>query len=258
MSNMPEKFVVVPDPHGNVALFETICRAYGDDVQYVIAGDAVDGPGVNQLLDRIISVDGVLVRGNHEQYLLGSMLEAEEDAVGAERRRDIVNVWRGIHRGTLESYSIYGGPTPDNAHKLRDRMDALGHLALLRESPMYFEADDFVVLHADVTAEPWGAQKAELDAERARNLEGHYWGWSAQYLMPQQLGEAQVTPHAVNLVRSGLTKRLISGHFHLDTEDLDIRSLNSGQHLLLAGGHDRGFSVVYESWTQRMQVISVD
>lgn len=256
MSRDGEKYVVVADPHGNAPLFEAVCRTYGDDVQYIVAGDAVDGPDVRGLLDRIVSVNGLLIRGNHEQYLLGSMLESEAEPHGAEQRRDIVNIWKSIHQGTLESYGHYGGPTPANALRLRDKMDKLGHLALLRESPLYFETDDFVVLHADVTAQTWEDQKAVLDAEFARNAGGSYWGWSDSYLMPQQLGEQQTSIYAINVVRSGLSKRLLSGHFHLDTKDLDIRSYNGGQHLLLAGGHDRDFAVVYESWTEQMRVIT--
>lgn len=258
MSNASEKFVVMADPHGNVPVFEAVCHTYGDDVRYLIAGDTVDGPDVRGLLDLTKSVGGMIIRGNHEQYTLGSMLESEDADGGTERRRDIVDLWRFVHQGTLESYGLYGGPTPDNALRLRDKMDKLGHLALLQESPLYYETEDFVVLHADITSEPWETQKDQLEAEYNRNLSGRYWGWNNSYLMPQQLGEQQTSIHTINFVRSGLTKRLLSGHFHLDSPDLGIRSYNGGQHLLLAGGHNRGFAVVYESWSEEMRVIQAN
>jgi Calcineurin-like phosphoesterase len=255
MIDTVEKFVVVADPHATVPVFEAVCNTYGDDVQYIVNGDIVDGPDTRRLIDRIISVGGKVVRGNHEQYLLGAMLESEDEPGGAERRRDIVDLWRNIHEGTLESYSIYSGPTPGSAIRLRDKMDELGHLALLRDSELYFEGNDFVVVHADITTKSWEAQKAQLDAEKARNLNGQYWGFSKNYLMPQQLGEQQTSINTANMARAGLTKRLISGHFHLNTRDLTRRSFNDGQHLLIAGGHNQGFAVVYESWTGQMRVI---
>jgi hypothetical protein len=112
-----------------------------------------------------------------------------------------------------------------------------------------------VVIHGDVTSEPWPQQRAVLETEKQRNLAGHYWGWDSDHVMPPQMGgeQRQVTP--AHLAASGLTKLLLSGHFHLPDRDTTSRYLNNGQHILLAGDPLHGFTYAYESWTGRLHLV---
>jgi hypothetical protein len=76
--------------------------------------------------------------------------------------------------------------------------------------------------------------------------------------MPPQLGEEQRQVTPTNLVACGLTKLLISGHFHLPNRDTEGRYLNNGQHILLAGNQPHGFTYAYESWTGKLRLIDAN
>jgi hypothetical protein len=123
---MSEQLVVVGDVHGQLPLVEAVRDRYQDVDRVIFAGDVVDGSNVNGVLETIKSIGATVVLGNHEHYLLGAMLEADED-----HRRDMVDMWSRVHRGTLGSYGVYVNPTPGAALQLRDRMDQRGHLARL-------------------------------------------------------------------------------------------------------------------------------
>lgn len=247
-----EKLVVIGDQHGREDRMQAIWDFYGDSVDgYVLAGDIVDGPDTKGAIDIATKYMGaVLVRGNHEGHLLTAMFECDEDV----RQLYASYMWPQIHDRVLESYGIYPDiPTPGNALRLRDKMPDK-HQVFLRESKPYIETDEFVVVHAGLSADTWAMQRQYLRAIEALNRSGMYI-IEGENGFPYQLGEGQKRVEETNLKKLGLQKTLLSGHFHMPSSDPATRTRNNGQHLLLATPKKADFSVVYESWTKQLKAI---
>jgi hypothetical protein len=231
---------------------QTIWNYYGDSVDgYIIAGDIVDGPDTKGAIDVATKYMGaVLVRGNHEGHLLTAMCEQDE----SNRFMVASFLWPRVHDRVLESYGIYPNqPSPGNALKLRDKMPD-EHLRFLNNSELYVEKNDFVVVHANVSSDSWPMQKKYLDTIKAYNKEGLY-VIEGELGLPYQLGEGATQVNEYSLTQSGLTKTLLSGHFHVSSRNIEDRTLNNGQHVLLATPKRANYSVVFESWTQQARVI---
>lgn len=247
-----DKFVIIGDQHGRDDRLRSIWNEYGDSVDgYILAGDIVDGPDTKRAIDVATHFMGaVLVRGNHEGHLLTAMCEQDE----ANRFMSASFMWPSIHDRVLESYGIYPGrPSPGNALKLRDKMPE-SHLSFLEDSELFVEHDDFVVVHANVSADSWPLQRQYLNAIKAYNDFGHYI-IEGELGLPYQLGEGISSVNEYNLVQSGLTKTLLSGHFHVFSRDVANRTLNNGQHLLLGTPKQADYSCVYETWNQQLRII---
>jgi hypothetical protein len=262
LSSEDEPLLIIPDLHAHPEIARAIHSRYGDEVSYWFNGDFIDGPDTKGMIQQIIDMNGHVILGNHEQYLLAAMLENEEAEGGAERRYENTFMWYGVHDRVLESYGIYDGPTPGSAVKLRRKMETAGHLAILASAPLFYENDTIVAIHGDITSEDWVKQRADLEAEKLRNLQGQYWGYSTEpgheRLMPFQMGERHTQPIEAHYALSGLTKRVLSGHFHVHETDPVSHIINNGRHILLAGGFDQGYTFVYESWHDQLQLITVD
>lgn len=244
-------YVVVGDVHGRVDKLQAVVRNYGDSVDgYILTGDTIDGPDTRATLDFAINQMGALcVASNHVEYAIGAMTHPDEEM----RRLLATSIWPCVHDRVVSSYGIYPNvATPGSALLLRNRMEEMGHLDYLTQAPGYIEADNFVVLHADVTAQPWEQQKSELNSY----IKTRMWNYE-QSQMPYQLGGGVRGIVAENLVRSGLQKTLVSGHFHRHTRELGVRTLSQGKHLLLATCLDDDFVVTYESWNHSMRVQDV-
>lgn len=247
-----EKFVIIGDQHGRPDRLRSIWETYGDNVDgYILAGDIVDGPDTKRAIDVATNYMGaLLVRGNHEGHLLTAMCERDE----GNRHLSASYMWPSIHDRVLESYGVYPNrPSPGNALRLRDKMPE-SHLSFLKESELYIEHDDFVVIHANVSADSWPLQRHYLDTIKAYNDAGHYI-IEGELGLPYQLGEGTAHVSDYNLTQSGLTKTLVSGHFHVASDGVEDRTLNDGQHLLLATPKWANYSCVYETRNQQLRFI---
>ncbi len=245
-------YVVVGDVHGRVDKLQTVAHHYGDAVDgYILTGDVVDGPDTRKTLDFAIDHMGALcVASNHGEHLIGAMTHPDEEM----RTLIATSIWPRVHDRVVSSYGIYPNvATPGAALLLKERMEAAGHLQYLMQAPGYIEGDDFVVLHADVTNQPWEQQKKDLDDY----IRTRMWNYE-QSQMPYQLGEEVRNVVPEHLVQSGLTKTLVSGHFHRHTRELAPRTLQDGRHLLLATYLDDDFVVTYESHKRSMRVLEVN
>lgn len=246
-----ERLVVIGDQHARPDRIKGIWNLYKDTVDgYIFAGDLIDGPDTKEAIQMALDMGATLVRGNHEGHLLNAMLEADEE----NRHLAAGSIWPRVHDRLLQSYGVYQDlPTPGNALRLRDKMPE-GHLKFLTDSVYYYEDDKMAIVHADVTAHPWAIQKAYLDGRRVANEHGHYVD-EVYGGLPYQLGEGIPEVVESNLTQSGLTKTLLSGHFHRPEPIPVDRMLNSGQHILLATPRRADFSIVYENWTGETRLV---
>lgn len=246
-----EKFVIIGDQHGRPDRLWNIYKTYGDEVGYILAGDIVDGPNTKMAIDIAVNYMGaLLVRGNHEGHLLTAMCESDE----ANRHLSATYMWPQVHDRVLESYGVYPcRPSPGNALRLKNKMPE-EHLKFLVDSQLYIEKNDFVVVHANVSADSWAMQKQYLDTIKSYNNGGLY-VIDGELGLPYQLGEGLAFCNEYNLTASGLSKTLLSGHFHVSSRNIEDRTLNNGQHLLLATPKRSNYSCVYESWTGQTKII---
>jgi serine/threonine protein phosphatase 1 len=137
---MPEsviggKIVAIGDIHGCATALRTLIEAIDPQLEdtIVVLGDIIDwGPNsrdcVKQLIDLSSRCHFVLVRGNHEEYLL----EALESKSG-------LRSWLNFGgEETLKSYPYSGG----------DEFIDPSHVGFLKAARDYYETDDFIFVHA--------------------------------------------------------------------------------------------------------------
>lgn len=245
------EYVIFGDLHGRVDKAQAIYSYYGDRPdRYLSCGDEVDGLDTKATLDFTIKTMGALcVDSNHARNQINAMCHSDEEM----RYIAATVTWPRTHDRVLESYGVYPTiPTPGTALKLKEKMRQAGHLDYILEAPAFIEGDDFLLLHGDVTEEPWQKQRTELETFQDSNIY-----ISAERIMPYQLGEDVAHVIEENLTTSGLVKTLLSGHFHRGTRDLDKRKMNNGQHILLATWPKNNFVVAYETWSKQMRILEV-
>jgi len=204
----PQRLIAIGDIHGCVhaldALLEAIEPQATDTI--VTLGDVIDyGRESAEVLDRLIELKQqckyIHLLGNHEEMLLGAL--EDEEAKG-----DWLN-FGGID--TLNSYRFCGSISDI----------PLEHIEFLRESPLWFESDDHLLVHAN------------YDAELAFDQTHRY-----QLLWPL-LQPENSRPHI-----SG--KTIVCGH----TEQRDGEILNLG-HLICIDTWCRGFG-----WLSAIDLLS--
>lgn len=263
--------VVIPDLHGRVEKLEDALDHYGEDIRYVLLGDLVDGPEVKNTLDivnfMIIELGAVAIKGKHEWVLDAALNSTDEE----ERRAFRHQLWRrcdsgrfkGYEDGTLASYKIEDStPTDKAAMILRNRMTTTGHLALLREMPLFIEAPDFIAVHAGLTNEPWLDQRETLESEE-KQLMTDTPSFAAE---PDQLFGFRVknndySTHNQSIARStevltDIGRTLVTGHAHLSLS-AEQRTTDNGNRIRLASKLDEGEPLfVWQSWDN--QVVAIE
>lgn len=238
--------VVFSDLHGRVDRFDQIRSIYGNDVRYISAGDVVDGSTGNtcDLIEKMGESGVLMAAGNHELITSAVMLEGDEDVRGAwfqVWRNDLRSLVRS-ERGTLKSYGIDESLSNyQAAEKLACRMDELGHLALIKEAELFFETDDYIVIHAGLTAKPWKKQRASIESKGDRIRSGDYSKAPIQVMDPRFRLADYGSPTPTK-------KTVITGHAHL-TADASERSTCDGKRIRLGSKLQRGEPVyVWQSW----------
>ncbi|MEM9997098.1 MAG: metallophosphoesterase family protein [Bacteroidota bacterium] len=127
------RLIAIGDVHGCLRTLDALLDrlAPASDVPLVFVGDYIDrGPNSRGVIERLLELERehpcVFLRGNHDQMMI-----------------DFVN------DGDLELWRINGGLSTLANYMERDRLripDA--HVDFIQRTPLYFEADDFVFVHA--------------------------------------------------------------------------------------------------------------
>ena len=159
-SRIAQLTYAIGDIHGYDDLFERMidriredAEALGERPRIVLLGDYIDrGLASRQVLDRVRNLqtaswcDVVALMGNHEEALLRFLSEPEF----GDTWRD----WGGA--ATLDSYGVvmpYMTRTPEIweevSRRFAEKVDP-DHLALLRDMPSSFQAEDYLFVHAGV------------------------------------------------------------------------------------------------------------
>ncbi len=244
-------YVVIGDIHGRVDKLQAVYDLYGDRPDgYLSTGDNIDGPDSKRCIEILMKYMGALiVDSNHERNLRSAMYHPDEEV----RNIAATALWPRTHDRLLESYGVYPGiPSPGMAIRLKEKMENLGHMQYLESASGYIEGEDFALIHADVTEEDWQKQRKDIDIFEATWLYE-----SDERIMPYQLGDDVKNVVESNLAASGLSKTLISGHFHHSTRNIEDRKLNNGQHLLLATWPNNDYVFTYETWTKQIRLIDL-
>lgn len=263
--------VIIPDIHGHTNHLEDVYEKYGESVRYIFLGDIVDGPDVKHTLDivnfMVTELGAVAIKGNHE-WVLDATLNASDDE---ERHKFRHVLWRrqsqgsfkGYERGMLASYDIdEHTPTNKAAAILRNRMQTAGHLALLREMPLFVEAPDFIAVHAGLVTKPWLEQRDYLEAEEKQLLTDEpKFSEEPDQLFGLWVHDNGRTSRDHTLARSSEVKTeigdraLVTGHAHM-TLSADKRITDGGQRVRLASRLEKDQPMfVYQTWDR--QVVEV-
>jgi calcineurin-like phosphoesterase family protein len=165
------RLYVIGDVHGRADLIEGVlskidadlARRSGENAILVFVGDYVDrGPGSREVLDQLVARvrahKTILLKGNHEAYLLEFL-----------QNPAILGDWRQY--GGLQTLMSYGlkpslNPGEEEQRELaRDLARALPweHRALLEALPTSFTCGDFFFVHAGVRPGVPLAQQKEQD-----------------------------------------------------------------------------------------------
>jgi hypothetical protein len=238
--------VIATDLHGQVLKFRELKVRY-PGVLILINGDLVDGEDTRQLLDEVGESDNVKIgTGNHEIISRAVTQERDDDLrdIWQDRWRHNDSRYNKYEHKTLRSYGIDEKlPNRLAAEKLRDKMERLGHLAILNTASMYFETDEFIAIHGGLTEENWEDQKKKLDKD------------SIQMSLNNFCAPSQIMDHDFSLSTSTSTsvtdKILITGHAHFNP-GVD-RVTNEGKRVRLASKLALGAPLfVWQSWDKKV------
>lgn len=241
--------VIIPDIHARPELLEQVAERYQGDYQFVLAGDAVDGPDYRTTLQLAREMGAILLLGNHEWGMLAAMDEADD-----ERRYQWAEWrWRQNETDTLQSYSIYSPPSPGAAQLLKAKMQKTGDYEYVRNAPLYFEGIDseYVVTHAGITPTLWPMQRAQLQHRNIDRIERGDYG-EIEHGIPQLFDGGTMSAELIEKrLRKGIVQpKIIRGHRHLTPADKRIEA--NGYLITLASEvrtkpYDSLY--VYEDWT---------
>ncbi len=238
--------VVATDIHGHYEKFGELKVRY-PDVRIILNGDLVDGENTKQLLEDVGQSDNVFIgTGNHEIITRAVTQERDDDLrdIWQNRWRHNDSRYNRYEHMTLRSYSI--DEKLSNrlaAEKLRDKMERLGHLSLLNCASMYFETDEFIVIHGGLTEENWEVQKKQLDKDCIQMSLNNY--CAPEQIMDHNFSLSTSTSNTVT------DKILITGHAHL--QNSVERVTNEGKRVRLASKLALGAPLyVWQSWDKKV------
>lgn len=242
-----QKTVIITDVHGYSDKLGAAVNHYGENVRYIMGGDFINkGPDSKGVMDILSGLDTVLLAGNHEWILLASL-----DEVDGERRHNwSKEVWLDTLRETraenrfLESYGIGEyGEVPEIQEITREKLQELGHYAMLRGIRLYYEDDEMIVVHAGLQPETsWAVQRGRLD-EAARLKEAHHYSYDIPQVFSHKLSRVVERP-------GGVDKALITGHLRPATDQRIWWVGPEVTRVMLDGNVTKGNPLlVYECWS---------
>lgn len=241
--------VVVSDLHGHDELLAKVIERY-PGVRIISNADEIDGKDSRALFDLAGEHDILRTTGNHELVTRGSLqaIDPEVRAVWQDMWRHDDPRYRQYEHGTLRSYGISNElGNAAAAEKLFDKMDRLGHIALLNEARMYYETDDFIVVHAGLTELPWLEQRKQLDGAGVR-IQMRDFTVEPEQIMDRDFSLSNGT------ASKATDKIVISGHAHrLSNPE---RVIDNGRRIRLASRLAIGESLyAWQSWDNEVVTI---
>lgn len=239
--------IVFSDLHAQAVRSEPVFKYYGEDVRKISAGDAIDGEDTKALLELFGEYNVLHVKGNHEIVTEAVMQEVDEDnrAFWQSRWRHNDSRYHQYERHMLRSYGIDEKlRNPEAAEELKEKMKQIGHLSLLNQAKLYYETDDYIIIHGGLTDEPWEEQRSQIDKASIQIMLGNY------SEVPNQTMDENFKLSNSNYV-TATDKKLITGHTHLDRTA--ERMSDNGRRIKLASKLAIGAPLyVWQSWDNKI------
>ncbi len=251
-----DKLVAISDLHGYDEPLEEAVGFYGDKPdRYLLNGDVIGaGPNTARTLDIAKSIDADITLGNWELYLLAGMLN--EDPEIRQRIQTTARVF-SERKGVLDAIaSSYGVKTRNVKHsekveRLHEAMLEKGHLQMLAKAAMYFEGEDFIVVHAGLTDSGWLLQKQELFYARKDLVENT---GEEEFEEPPQITSLALA-HQTEAFQA-THKTVVTGHAHTPQGD---RITAGGARVRIGSQLElREPLQVWQSWNGQLREFSQD
>jgi len=125
---MEEKVFVIADIHGQLETLKALLKKIPSGYRIISVGDLIDrGPKSKEVIDFIIDNDIEMVQGNHENYMIRSLVEIDSKNDSLLMSSE----WRQPNNGgidTLMSYSYY---TDFEKEKF------IKHIKFLKKQPIF-------------------------------------------------------------------------------------------------------------------------
>jgi len=273
-----DRHVVIPDLHGENRILERVIEKYQrEDTGFVFLGDLIDRKGniedidsVPKLLNTILDLGdkAIICLANHELILLGAL--STKDPL---RRYAYSFYYDIIKAHTLSDYGIPNDRFDWNKEELTERMNELGHLALLRSSTPYYETDKFIATHAGINHRiPWQIEKEKLDDLSLNLSKGDY-----PDPFPRNGVQLEDGLEPIFSIKNAIdtspikstSKIIVSGHAHslhgskvmgldLTRNPMKSRKILEGQRIRLASQLNRPKNddlFIWQDWDQEIVVI---
>lgn len=159
-------------------------------------------------------------------------------------------------RGTLSSYGVDPRlPNEAAADALRNAMDSAGHLALLNSAELYFETDEYIVVHAGLSTTPWMVQRKELDTYRQMVANRDY-SAAPEQVFDTSDAHNKTHKHSTQAEAFDATDKIvITGHAHSHLNESE-RVTADGKRVRLASKLAIGMPLyVWQSWDGKVVAI---
>ncbi len=214
-----ENLVAISDLHGYDEPLEKAVGFYGDKPdRYLLNGDVIGaGPNTARILDIAKSIDADITLGNWELYLLAGLLHKDPET--RQRIQTTARVF-SERKGVLDAIvGSYGVETRNVKHsekvkRLHEAMLEKSHLQMLAKAAMYFEGEDFIVVHAGLTDTDWSAQKLNLASARKDLVENT---GEEEFDEPPQITSLSLAHQAESFTST--YKTVVTGHAHTPQGD---------------------------------------
>ena len=154
----PARLIAIGDIHGQLDQLNRLLNTVAptDNDRFVFLGDYIDrGKHSKGVIERLISFreefpDTVFIRGNHDQMLLDSLIEAR--AITGNRLRDQSSAYRaGSSKSDIEIFLFNGGKETLRSYRIAHLTDfPKEHFLFLDSTRLWYRFEHFVFVHAGI------------------------------------------------------------------------------------------------------------
>ena len=249
---MSERTLVISDIHGHYDYLRAVDKKYGDSVdQYIFNGDLIaGGPQPAEVMHyvRQLGDQALVLYGNNElKYMMA--IDGNNGSEKIALRRQCTRLFsRAALAGFCASYHVQSSSQRVSLQHIEVAMKERGDWDVLEQAKMYYEAPDYITIHAGLTNESWSLQQKHLAKAQADITQKNY-------VFPIQImDDAKKSLSTSQRPFSATQKTVITGHAHNIQGDPVTAH---GKRVRLATRLQDGAPLrVWESWNQRIQEIT--